>query len=87
VAVDGSLYKLHPHFKDRMIAAMNEMEPSKHSKLSNILDDLYYSNYVTICMHHMMHYYQMICFSILLEHIFPFVLHNCHKGTYHAVCI
>ena len=29
VAVDGSLYKLHPHFKDRMIAAMKEMEPSE----------------------------------------------------------
>jgi len=29
VAVDGSLYKKHPHFKDRMIAAMKEMEPSE----------------------------------------------------------
>ena len=30
VAVDGSLYKLHPHFKDRMIAAMKEMELSEY---------------------------------------------------------
>ena len=29
MAVDGSLYKYHPHFKNRMIAAMNELEPSE----------------------------------------------------------
>ena len=27
VAVDGSLYKLHPHFKFRMQAGIDEMEP------------------------------------------------------------
>ena len=33
MAVDGSLYKYHPHFKNRMISAMKELEPSELSSV------------------------------------------------------